>query len=141
MQVRIALKRLFSGIALKRIVSNNTLGLFVVVRLVSDIFRAAEQIAKNLAKPFSDSATTSEATAFAATKALADSGSVTEASILGFGRPLTDVGSAAEADVKSFGKSSSDSASSSDSGTLLNQDYVDNPNYFADDYVGAKRTF
>ena len=28
-----------------------------------------------------------------------------------------------------------------DSGQLLNQDYVDNPHYFADDYVGVKRIF
>jgi hypothetical protein len=28
-----------------------------------------------------------------------------------------------------------------DSGQLLNQDYVDNPLYFADDYVGVKRIF
>jgi hypothetical protein len=58
-----------------------------------------------------------------------------------FIKVLTDSFASAESEVKSFGKSSSDSASSSDSGTLLNQGYVDNPYYFADDYVGAKRTF
>jgi hypothetical protein len=39
------------------------------------------------------------------------------------------------------GSVQNDIISLTDSGLLLNQDYVDNPFYFADDYVGTKRTF
>ena len=36
-------------------------------------------------------------------------------------------------------RTTASSAGCSDSGTLLNQDYVNSSDYFADDYVGAKR--
>jgi hypothetical protein len=39
------------------------------------------------------------------------------------------------------GKAVNDIITTMDSGVLLNQDYVDNPFYFAEDYVGVKRTF
>jgi hypothetical protein len=108
---------------------------------LSDSFAAAEAHTYSFGKISADTAVSTEALSYAGGKSLTDSSAVTEATVIAFTRPLSDGSSAAEADVKSFGKSSSDSASSSDSGTLLNQDYVDNPYYFADDYVGAKRTF
>jgi hypothetical protein len=46
-----------------------------------------------------------------------------------------------DAFAKLTGLVKSDTISSADAGFLLNQDYVDNPFYFADDYVGTKRTF
>lgn len=54
---------------------------------------------------------------------------------------LTDNGYVLESNVKSFGKGNSDSASVADSGSLYGQDYVDNPFYFAEDYVGYSTTF
>lgn len=41
----------------------------------------------------------------------------------------------------SLNKSESDVTSSSDNGSLLIQNYVDNSFYFAEDYVGNKHTF
>lgn len=46
-----------------------------------------------------------------------------------------------ETTAKLLAKGTSDTLAGIDSGTLLNQDYVDNPFYFADDYVGVKRVF
>ena len=46
-----------------------------------------------------------------------------------------------ETTAKLLAKGTSDTLAGIDSGTLLNQDYVDNPFYFADDYVAVKRVF
>lgn len=43
--------------------------------------------------------------------------------------------------VNKFVRALSDSATSTDAGTVLSQNYVNDPFYFADDYVGTKRTF
>jgi hypothetical protein len=60
---------------------------------------------------------------------------------LSVGRPLTDTSAMSESEVKLAGLGKTDTMAASDAGELLNQDYVDNPNYFLDDYVGVKRTF
>jgi hypothetical protein len=52
-----------------------------------------------------------------------------------------DTVQAIETTSKLLAKGTSDTLAGIDSGTLLNQDYVDNPFYFADDYVGVKRVF
>ena len=110
-------------------------------KVLTDSYTLSDSNILTFGKTAADSAATSDTQTFAATKPLSDSSTAAEAKVLAFAKPFTDGSSAAESDIKSFGKIRSDSALSSDSGTLLNQDYVDNPNYFADDYVGAKRTF
>lgn len=71
----------------------------------------------------------------------ADAATVSDSPALSFSTSFADAFQAAEFAVKLLGKGESDTLAGSDSGTLLNQDYVDNPFYFADDYVGDKRTF
>ena len=107
----------------------------------SDTSNAAEAKILQFAKPVSDGSEVSDAEIRSIGKPISDSGEAAEAKILAFAAIKTDSTDAAENAIKSVGKIRSDSATSSDSGTLLNQDYVDNPNYFADDYVGAKRAF
>ncbi|MFZ9066253.1 MAG: hypothetical protein ACO23R_02655 [bacterium] len=58
-----------------------------------------------------------------------------------FFKQITNLAQASENAIKFAGKTISDIIVAADSGTLLNQDYVDNPFYFAEDYVGIKRTF
>jgi hypothetical protein len=56
-------------------------------------------------------------------------------------RVLQDNGTAIENAVKSSGKVNNDSASFIDSGKLFWQSYVEDPTYFADDYVGNSQNF
>lgn len=56
-------------------------------------------------------------------------------------RVLQDNGTAVENAVKSSGKVNNDSASFIDSGKLFWQSYVEDPTYFADDYVGNSQNF
>ena len=56
-------------------------------------------------------------------------------------RVLQDNGTATENAVKSSGKINNDSASFTDSGKLFWQGYVEDPTYFADDYVGNSQNF
>jgi hypothetical protein len=58
-----------------------------------------------------------------------------------FFKQLTNLSYAADSAVRFASKVVNDILTAADSGTLLNQDYVDNPFYFAEDYVGVKRTF
>ena len=57
------------------------------------------------------------------------------------GKVTADTLAATDANVKFTGLGKSDTLSSTDAGYALNQDYVDDAFYFADDYVGTKRTF
>lgn len=59
----------------------------------------------------------------------------------GFGRVFADSFVVQESQVSLVGKAQSDTIGTADSGLLISQDYVDNNLYFADDYVGEKRTF
>lgn len=57
------------------------------------------------------------------------------------GRVLQDNGTVVESAVKSPNKVSNDSASITDSGALFWQDYVEDPSYFGEDYVGNRQLF
>ena len=59
----------------------------------------------------------------------------------GFNRVFADSFVVQESQVSLVGKAQSDTIGTADSGVLISQDYVDNNLYFADDYVGEKRTF
>lgn len=56
-------------------------------------------------------------------------------------KPVTDAAVTGDQSVKVPLLAKIDTIGSTDAGVLLNQDYVDNSGYFADDYVGTKRTF
>jgi hypothetical protein len=74
-------------------------------------------------------------------RSFSHSANVGDVAALTFGRPVSDTGTMSDAEVKFAGLGKADTMAASDAGELLNQDYVDNPNYFLDDYVGVKRTF
>lgn len=71
----------------------------------------------------------------------ADSSISSDFTLLSVSVVIDDAIQAIETTVKLLEKRESDTLLGADSGTLLNQDYVDNPYYFADDYVGDKRIF
>lgn len=121
-------------------------------KVVSDSGATSDSNIIDFSKYVSDSAnTTDQIQTFAIGKFITDSAYATDDfdgvavpdddQTIQFVKSLGNIGYASDNDVKSIGKISSDSVSSSDNGTLINQGYVDNLNYFADDYVGAKRTF
>lgn len=58
-----------------------------------------------------------------------------------FFKQVTNIAQALESSVMFAGKVLGDILGTTDSGTILAQDYVDDPFYFAEDYVGVKRTF
>lgn len=119
--------------------------------LVSEVFSL------QLGRVLSDTASSSDATAVAFTRPLSDSYGATDAEYHNVGKNFTETKSFTDANVIDFNKyasdgtqttdqtiksvqqTRSDSASSSDSGTLLNQGYTNTTDYFADDFVGAKR--
>lgn len=70
-----------------------------------------------------------------------DSFNVSDSPLLGISKLVVDSGAVTDSDVKSVIKSNNDLASITDAGSLFWQDYVDNPIYFAQDYVGDRQTF
>ena len=133
-------------------------------RPVSDAFTASESLDRTASynREFADSGLLSDDQAITTGKALADSYQVSDvaSTVVQYNRDIEDSSQASESVAISFAigsiadllqvaeslakvlqKGESDTLAGSDSGTLLNQDYVDNPFYFADDYVGDKRIF
>jgi hypothetical protein len=74
-------------------------------------------------------------------RSFTDTGQATDSAVLLAGKNSEDIAGASDADAKLTGLGKSDTISSTDAGYALNQDYVDDAFYFADDYVGTKRTF
>jgi hypothetical protein len=74
-------------------------------------------------------------------RSFADTGQAADSAALLAGKNSEDIAGASDADAKLTGLGKSDTISGTDAGYALNQDYVDNAFYFADDYVGTKRTF
>jgi hypothetical protein len=74
-------------------------------------------------------------------KSYSDISNVSDAATLGFGRFEQDNGTFNDINVKSTGKVNSDLVDITDAGSLFWQDYVDNPYYFAGDYVGDRQLF
>ena len=74
-------------------------------------------------------------------RSFSNTATATDLPILLAGKISADSGEASDAQVKLSTMGKSDTIATGSAGTLLNQDYVDNGFYFADDYVGVKRTF
>jgi hypothetical protein len=127
----------------KRILVKVVRGIFSIVRFLSDSATATDQISKEVGKPFNDSATATDVFSriVAYLRSFADTATASDTVAKEAGKGITDVATATDLAIKSAGKGLSDSATGADAGTLLNQDYVNDPFYFADDYVGTKRTF
>jgi hypothetical protein len=95
-----------------------------------------------ITKPTSDSGTASDT--FAKTvvyiRDFTESPSTSDSDTITFGAVKSDDGAFTDSDVKSMSKSLTESPSAASSGSLRSQGYCDFT-YFAEDYVGASRTF
>ena len=133
------------------------------VKVTSDLSSFTDSVALQLVwqRALSDAGSFSDSPAFAVTVPLSDSGVAqdllnrqvdysrafqetsvfSDAPAFALATDKADNGYAAETDVKSINKLRSESATLADSGLLISQGYVDNPNYFAEAYVGISRTF
>ena len=74
-------------------------------------------------------------------RSFSNTSTAADAPVLLAGKVSADSSETSDTDVKLTGLGKSDTIAAGSAGTLLNQDYVDNAFYFADDYVGVKRTF
>ena len=103
---------------------------------------ANDSPAMDITKPTSDSGTASDT--FAKTvvyiRDFTESPSTSDADTITFGAVKSDDGAFTDSDVKSMSKSLTESPSAASSGSLRSQGYCDFT-YFAEDYVGASRTF
>lgn len=131
------------------------------VRAFTETVGAADTPSLGVGKPLADSASVSEVIdivlakvknlsdtvsaidelAFAIAKSLTDTASVTDTPSKNVSKILADSANISDSDVIDFLAGKSDSATVSEAGSLLNQGYVDNGFYFAEDYVGSSRTF
>lgn len=105
---------------------------FAVGKGISDISVVSELFTVDLTKVLSDSVDATDDVNGAAAG---------DESKLRVFKVITENGSVAESHVLSPTKGLSDSASTSESGLVFAQDYVDNPQYFASDYVGQSQSF
>ncbi len=103
---------------------------------------ANDSPAKVVGRPASDSSTASDS--FSRTvvylRDFTESPSTSDTDTITFGAVKSDDGALTDSDVKSMSKSLAESPSAADSGSLRSQGYCDFT-YFAEDYVGASRTF
>jgi len=106
--------------------------IFAVTKGPRDIAIASELFTVDLTKVLSDSVNATDDVNGAA---------VGDESKLRVFKVVTDNGSVAESHVLSPTKGLSDAASTADAGSIRAQDYVDNPLYFAEDYVGQSQSF
>jgi len=119
--------------------------LLLFVRLFNEPISLSDASTRSTNKVNSDSVATSDTKTFALTKYLADSFSLNDLSdvngaTISFADFTNNVISASDARFLTSSKLSQDSVSLSDSGYLFSQRYCD-LTYFAEDYVGAYRTF
>lgn len=96
----------------------------------------------NVTKPLTEgpSASDSFSKVLAFSRSFTESPSVADSDTLNTGKNLSDNGGIIDSQVVQFTKVSSDSGVAADSGSLRSQGYCDFT-YFAEDYVGASRTF
>ena len=74
-------------------------------------------------------------------RSFSNTAQTTDSQTFSVGKNLDETPATSDAAVKLTGLNKSDTMAAGSAGTVLNQDYVDNAFYFADDYVGVKRTF
>jgi len=110
-------------------------------RPLADTLAALETHAFDAGKPLAETPAASDAFVYAAGKPLTDTFLGTEQIAKAFAKaPFADSSSVTDTDLIQFGKVPSDLASLTDAGSLRSQGYCDFT-YFAEDYVGASRTF
>ena len=113
------------------------------VRAFSDAGTLSDTTVLSPNKFFADSSTIADEfnRVITYSRQFADSGYLTTEFSAGIGKLLQDNGTVGETAVKSTSKNNSDSASITDSGALFWQDYVEDPSYFGEDYVGNRQLF
>jgi len=127
-------------------------------KAVSELATLADAAARSVSKPFSESLTSGDDTTINLTKPRSDSTTIADSSALDFRTSRTEALSLTDAATTAFTKGLSEAPSltdvvalsaslaiieqpvASDSGNLRMQDYCAF-DYFAEDYVGASRTF
>ena len=119
--------------------------LLIFVRLFNETISLSDAARRSTSKATSDSVATSDTKRFTLTKYLADSFSLNDLSdvngtTISFADFTNNVISASDARFLTNSKLRQDSVALSDSGYLFSQGYCD-LTYFAEDYVGAYRTF
>ena len=102
---------------------------------------ASESHTTNLSKPLNETPAAADAIIVDTDKPLSDSLAATEQLVKDLTKaPFSDSSSVTDDNTIAFGKVPSDLASLTDAGSLRSQGYCDFT-YFAEDYVGASRTF
>lgn len=103
---------------------------------------ANEEHSFDVNKPLTEAPTASDSfgKVVAFSRSFTEAGSASDSDTLNTGKNLSDNGGIIDAQVVQFTKASSDSSVAADSGSLRSQGYCDFT-YFAEDYVGASRTF
>ena len=112
----------------------------VYLRDFSETTAANDDSSLTVDKTLSESPSATESHTKAVGFSKADAGTVSDADVLSTGKNLGDNGGIIDSQVVQFTKASSDSGVAADSGSLRSQGYCDFT-YFAEDYVGASRTF
>lgn len=111
-------------------------------RTFSEAPAANEEHSFDVTKPLTEAPTASDSfgKVVAFSRSFTEAGSASDSDTLNTGKNLSDNGGIIDAQVVQFTKASSDSSVAADSGSLRSQGYCDFT-YFAEDYVGASRTF
>jgi hypothetical protein len=120
--------------------------IIVFIRAFSDTQNISEQYVSSFFKSLSDSVNAQDALAKTVTKSFADgfamndSAEATDGLLISFSTAIQNVAFLSDAKYLSPLKFFNESVSASDSGFILQQDYID-LTYFAEDYVGIGYTF
>lgn len=111
-------------------------------RTFSEAPAANEEHSFDVTKPLTEAPTASDSfgKVVAFSRSFTEAGSASDSDTLNTGKNLSDNGGIIDVQVVQFTKASSDSSVAADSGSLRSQGYCDFT-YFAEDYVGASRTF
>lgn len=111
------------------------------LRSFSDAATTSDLFAANFSSPKADSASVAQQFSFDIVRGIADTSGVAEQLAKVFNpAPLTDAYAVADTSFRTPGLGKTESTLFSDTGSLRSQGYCDFT-YFAEDYVGASRTF
>ena len=112
------------------------------VRAFTETPAANDDPSFDVTKPLTEGPSASDSFSKVVTfsRSFTESPSVADSDTLNTGKNLSDNGGIIDSQVVQFTKASSDSGVAADSGSLRSQGYCDFT-YFAEDYVGASRTF
>ncbi len=111
-----------------------------LARSITDAAALSEDAQISLNKTETDAAVTQDAASVSSGKSVADSSAISDSLARAFGNQLTDASAAGDSIANEPGKRLSNTTSFADAGSLRSQGFSDFT-YFAEDFVGASRTF